>query len=219
MEKGNWNDIHLKIQEEIKNIFKDYNLNKLSKYEIRKVIFNYLCNSLKYDYELLEKIKQFNLSRKNGINDINTVLVRNPYLEFKSVMDNKIGICNSISQYYKILLEEVGIKAYCVVTDDGTEVLHQLTMIYDEDKDTYSFDDITSVIVDRGDMSAFFDYDLEMANSLNQGNKEIFDGDNWVILQEEYVNYVVGRTSSKYEILAKLPSNISMVKSKNSYNI
>ena len=46
MELGNWKEIHEKLQNEIKNIFKDYNYDGLSKYEIRKVIFDYLCNNV-----------------------------------------------------------------------------------------------------------------------------------------------------------------------------
>ena len=214
---GNWNEIHVKIQKEIKKIFANYNIDKLSKYEMRKIIFDYLCDNLKYDYELLEKIKKFNIIIQNGKVDKSNVLVRNPYLEFKNVLDNKIGVCNSISQYYKLLLEEVGIKSYCVICDDGTLVNHQLTLVYDEDKNIYSFDDVTSVIVGRGDLSTFFDYDLEVANSLNQGNKEIFNNNKWVILDEEYISCLVGKEHPTYEVINQLPSNISMVKSKNSY--
>lgn len=219
MINGNWNEIHIKIQNEIKNIFINYNFDELSKYEIRKVIFYYLCNNLKYDYSLYKKIRKFNISIKKGLINKDNVLVRNPYLELKNVIDNNIGICNSISQYYKLLLEEVGIKSYCVICDDGTLVNHQLNMVYDEEKDTYSFDDITNVIVGSGDLSTFFDYDLETANSLNQGNKEILDDNKWVILEEEYISYLVGKESPKYKTIDKLPSNISMVKQNNSYHI
>ena len=219
MINGNWNEIHIKIQKEIKNIFINYNFDELSKYEIRKVIFYYLCNNLKYDYSLYKKIRKFNISIKKGLINKDNVLVRNPYLELKNVIDNNIGICNSISQYYKLLLEEVGIKSYCVICDDGTLVNHQLNMVYDEEKDTYSFDDITNVIVGSKDLSTFFDYDLETANSLNQGNEEILDDNKWVILEEEYISYLVGKESPKYKTIDKLPSNISMVKQNNGYHI
>lgn len=219
MINGNWNEIHIKIQNEIKNIFINYNFDELSKYEIRKVIFYYLCNNLKYDYSLYKKIRKFNISIKKGLINKDNVLIRNPYLELKNVIDNNIGICNSISQYYKLLLEEVGIKSYCVICDDGTLVNHQLNMVYDEEKDTYSFDDITNVIVGSGDLSTFFDYDLETANSLNQGNEEILDDNKWVILEEEYISYLVGKESPKYKTIDKLPSNISMVKQNNGYHI
>ena len=117
------------------------------------------------------------------------------------------------------MLEEVGIKSYCVICDDGTLVNHQLNMVYDEEKDTYSFDDITNVIVGSKDLSTFFDYDLETANSLNQGNEEILDDNKWVILEEEYISYLVGKESPKYKTIDKLPSNISMVKQNNGYHI
>ena len=55
-------------------------------------------------------------------------------MELYDVIYTKVGICNSISQYYKLLLEKVGIKSHCVICDDGTEVKHQMTLIYDKDK-------------------------------------------------------------------------------------
>ena len=79
--------------------------------------------------------------------------------------------------------------------------------------------DITNVIVGSKDLSTFFDYDLETANSLNQGNEEILDDNKWVILEEEYISYLVGKESPKYKTIDKLPSNISMVKQNNGYHI
>lgn len=207
---GTWSVIEPKLKDKINEIFNGYDLSKLSKYEIRKTIFNHLCRTLNYDFHLLNRIKINNLARESGGN-INP-LVREPYKELECVIDNNYGICNAIAQYYKLLLEQVGIKSYCVVCDDGTEVRHQLNIVYDEDNHTYSFDDITSEIVGRGPINTFFDYDLEKANSLNQGNKIIFDDYKWIVLEEEYINILVGRNDSPYITLKELPP-IKSVKS------
>ena len=167
-------------------IFKGININDLSDYEKRKIIFKYLCNNVKYDYKLLDKIK----SRRR--------IPRDPYLEIESVLKNSIGICNSISQVYKLLLEKVNIYSLCVICDDGTDVKHQLNLVYDEYNNSFSFDDITSVIVDRGNIDEYFDYDIEDANSYNQGNKSVYKNYNWIYLSTGYIYALVGRKDTSY---------------------
>lgn len=206
METGNWTEIQTKIKEKIKQILFGYDMDKLSLYEKRKIVFEYLCSTLSYDFKLLEKIK-YNVSNFPKI-------PRNPYTELKSVFDNNIGVCNAISQYYKLLLEELDIISYCVVCDDGTNVNHQLVVVENIDDSSFSFDDITSVIVGRGTKDEFFDYDLEFANSHNQGNKCISDEEKWVILPEEYIDFLVGREKSKAISLDYLPTNIKSQKNK-----
>ena len=205
MELGNWQELENKLQSKIKEIFKDYELDELSNYQKREIIFDYLYNTLSYNYELLEKIKTS--KKREG-----TRLVREPFLELKDVIDTNIGICNSISQYYKLLLEQLDIKAYCVICDDGTSVKHEIVLVYDEDSDIYSFDDITSVIVKRGNKDTFFDYDVEVANRENQGTKEILEDNKFVVLDEDYIDMIVGRKIGKYQIKRELPSNVGRVK-------
>lgn len=197
MEKGNWNEIEPKLVSKINEIFKDKDISKLSKYEIRKTIFEYLCDTLKYDYELLERVQ-------NNTN-------RELYKEFESVMDNNIGICNAISQYYILLLEEVGIKSKYVLCDDGLVGGHALTLVYDEEHDVYSLDDITSVIVGRGDKNRFFDYSLSMGNIYGQGNKEIIQDKKWLIISNGYIYDMVGKEDINYDY-EDLPSNIKSVR-------
>ncbi len=205
MEFRNWIDIKEKLHRKLEEIFNNQNINELSKYEKRKIVFDFLVNTLKYDFDLLEDIKKGN-TKRDLISELN------------SVIDNNIGICNAISQYYKLLLEELDIRAHAIICDDGTDVNHQLNIVYDEDNDIYSFDDITSVIVGRGSSNTFFDYDLEIANKQGQGNKEVLNDDKWVVLPEEYTDFLVNRSKSKYEDLNGLPSNISSVKQKSEYH-
>ena len=209
MKSGNWDNIRSYLIDKVNIIFKNYDINQLTDYEKRRIIFEYLCNSLSYDFELLEDIRNFNLYRKP--------VKRNLYLELESVIYNNKGICNAISQYYKLLLEMVGIKAICVVCSDGTEVFHQLNLVYDRENDSYSFDDVTSVIVNRGTMDDFFDYDIMFANSVNQGNKKVIDDIYWVAMPENNVNYLVGRDlTDDEENFYIIPNNIVSLKSSKS---
>jgi len=204
MEKGNWSEIKVQLHNTLKEIFCNYDFHKLNDYEKRKIIFEYLCNNISYDYELFNNIKNFHEGKGP--------VARNSLLELSNVINNKVGICNAISQYYKFLLEEVGISAYCVICDDGTLVKHQLNLVYDEENKTYSFDDVTSVIVGRGNIEDYFDYNLEKANFFNQGNVEVTKGKLWFILPEDYINYFVGRENTFVKTLEKMPNNIVSVK-------
>lgn len=201
----NWTDIDKKLNETFEKIKQNSEFNNLTNYEKRRIIFEYLCNNLAYDFEMLEKIK--------FAHKYKTPLRRDARTEFNSVIYTNKGICNAISQYYKLLLEKAGIKAYCVICDDGTEINHQLNLVYNEELDSYSFDDITSVIVKRGTIEDFFDYDLHYANSVNQGNRKLITNTLYVVLTEGYINYVVNRKESLTENLNNLPENIQSAKS------
>lgn len=211
MEKGNWHEISMNLKITLEEIFSNYDFQNLSSYEKRKIIFKFLCENIKYDYELLNGIRDFKESRKQ--------ISRNPFIELSNVINKKIGICNAISQYYKLLLEEVGITSYCIICDDGTQVKHQLNLVYDDYHEIYSFDDVTSVIAGRGTDEEYFDYDLETANYFNQGNVEIFNDKKWIILPENYINYLIGREETSVMNLENLPNNIASVKQKSTLNI
>lgn len=94
--------------------------------------------------------------------------------------------------------------------------------MYDEKNNSFSFDDITSVIVNRGTKEDFFDYDIEDANRLNQGTKELFDNHNWVPLPTELLYYLIGREDSEYleyennkGYATSIPTNIKSIKKQN----
>ena len=201
----NMSSLENKLFQDIETIFEFYDISSLSSYEKREIIFNYLTESIEYDYDFLERIREREINKKN----VN--LSRNPAQELLDVIYYKKGVCNGISQYYKLLLEQVGIKSFCVICDDGTEVNHQLNLVYEEKTDSYSFDDVTSVIVGRGTKSDFFDYDVEHANKMDQGNKDIFDGENFFLLPETYVDYLIGR-SKVISPMIKMPDNVSSYK-------
>lgn len=81
-------------------------------------------------------------------------------------------------------------------------------------KETYSFDDITSVIVGRGTIDDYFNYNLETANFFKQGNIEIMKDKKWVILSEGYISDLIGRSENSIPTLQNLPSNIASIKQK-----
>ena len=209
MEKGNWEQMQLKLHDDLKIIFRDYDIKSLTDYEKRRIIFEYICDNVTYDFDLLDDIREFHLSGKS--------VSRDSYLELASVIDDKKGICNGISQYYKLLLGEVGIKSFCVICDDGTPVKHQLTLVYDYEHDTYSFDDSVSFIVGRGTKEDFFDYDLVAANSMNQGTKPVYNGKLWFVLPDTFINFLIGRDNKSAINLDDMPNNISSVKNSSSF--
>lgn len=201
-----WEYIESSVDMEIEEIFKYRPIHTLSDYERRKVIFEHLTKTLEYDFDQLDKIKDAQIDRKP--------IRRDPHQELMSVINANFGICNGISQYYKLLLERIGIKSHCVVCDDGTDVNHQMVLVYNDETDTYSFDDITSVIVGRGTSEEYFDYDVDSARRHGQGNKRIYEDRYFVILPEEYINYVVQRPQGLTQTIEYLPENIKTLKQK-----
>ncbi len=200
-----------KLNEMNNLIFNGYEIDKLTNIEKREMIFDYLMKNIKYDYNLL------NIIVNNEFNK-NLIIPRDLSNEIMNVVINKKGVCNSISQVYKLLLEKVGIYAVCVVTDNSQRVLHQLNLVYNKDEDSYSFDDITSVIVGMGSKEKFFNYDLEDACKLGQGKKNVIDDKKWVAFDTETIYVIVNRTDEEYkklgvieileEGLLKFPTNI-----------
>ena len=203
-----WEDIQDSVEIAIKQIFKDKPIYTLSDYERRKIIFEHLTKTLEYDFDHLNALKRAQAN--------NEKISRDPTQELLSVINADYGICNGISQYYKLLLERIGIKAHCVICDDTTEINHQMVLVYNQETDTYSFDDVTGVIVGRGTNEEYFDYDVETANKYGQGLKSIFEERCFVILPEEYINFVVKRTISPTKTLEYLPQNIKSLKQKSS---
>lgn len=201
-----WEYISDSVDDAIEEIFKYHPIHSLSDYERRRIIFEHLTETLEYDFDQLDIIKKGQIDKKRPN--------RNPTQELLSVINANLGICNGISQYYKLLLERIGIKSHCVVCDDGTEVNHQIVLVYNQDTDTYSFDDVTGVVVGRGTKEEYFDYDVSQANRFGQGNKRIYEDREFVVLPEEYINFVVKRTQSPTTTIEYLPTNIKSLKQK-----
>lgn len=169
--------IDLELDKIFNKIFENYDLNILSDYEKRRIIFNYLSDNLSYDSDLLEQIKS-------------KTARRNPLREIMDVLENKKGICNGIAQVYMLLLERVGIKSVCICCDDSTEVFHQLNLV--KNGDGFSFDDVTNGIFSSNN-ETYFDYDIENAHIFGQGNRIMFDDLYWCIIEPSYVYAIISK--------------------------
>lgn len=193
----NHTNISSKISETCANIFYDYNISELSSYEKRKIIFDYLCDNLEYDWDLYESILEFT-KQKLGTHKPVRVFQRDSKKELHNAIFQGKGICNTIAQYYKLLLQHMNIYSVQICCDDNTDVKHALNLVYDEEHNTYSFDDITSVIVHLGTKEQFFDYDIEDAKQMEQGRRQIRDNKYWYIISSIYINYLVDNKSDSF---------------------
>lgn len=211
MEFGNYKEIDKKITNKINEIFIN-NIHELTQFEKRKIIFNYLINNIKYDNELLDKIK-FNKMK------LSKTYERNPYYEFETVMNNQIGVCNGIAKYYKLLLEKIGIYSYCInctILYNGEPLGHQLNLVYDEEKNTFSFDDITMAIlnINKDKKQTYLDFDLQEANTKIEkyGTIPQYNGTLWYILLEDNINMLFGREKNELNKNNKFIEDIEEIK-------
>jgi len=165
----------IKLGEENKKIFANYDLESLSDREKRKIIFDYLVNNSTYDHELFDRIK------RPGIR-------RNYIQELSKYADTKIGVCHTMAEYYKMLLGYNNIYSICVTCmqqlNGALSEGHMINLVYDDISRSYSFDDINMTVLERdyfdknyGDLPSnpdkYFNYDLEMASRYGQGNEKI----------------------------------------------
>ena len=190
----NWNNIH---EEQINNlldkILEEIKIdNNLTKYENRKQIYNHLIKTKLYDYEYFEGILK-NYHEK----DVKKRFARNPKKEFLSPLITNKGICNGFAQIYKLLLEKVGIYSICIncMIKHGNEFVgHQLNLVYDEESNTFSFDDVTFGIIKH--TNEYFDYDNPEELEEMQGLKPIYKDIKWMILDEEVIYNFAKRENS-----------------------
>lgn len=200
-----------KINKKIIEIFKDKDIKNMTTIEKRKTIYDYMVENKKYDEELFKKIMQ-NYHTKNP----KKANKRNLYQEFLQPLISDMGVCNGFSQIYKLLLEKIGVFSFCVnclVLFHDEPIGHQLNLVYDEETDTYSFDDITFGILKKT-KTEYFGYDCEEANKKEerQGclNISKYIKKKWIILDEDIINKNAKRekTSIKIPIEKKVLDNM-----------
>lgn len=166
--------------------------NNLTKYEQRKQIYEYLTKTKTYDYEYFEGI----LKNYNETNPKKR-FPRNPENEFLAPLLTNKGICNGFAQIYKLLLEQIGIYSICIncmIKHENKFVGHQLNLVYNEESNTFSFDDVTFGIIKQ--TNEYFDYDSPEELEELQGLKPIYKNIKWMILDEELINYFAKRDKS-----------------------
>jgi hypothetical protein len=179
----------------IEEIFKEEDINKLSKFEMRKIIYNYLVNNKQYDHEYMEGIysNYHNRTNKNKFS-------RNLMQEFMHPLITEKGVCNGFAQIYKVLLEKIGVYAMCLncaVEFNNEYVGHQLNLVYDDEFDTYNFDDITFGI-QNNTTEEYFNYENPEEKTQGIGPLTTFDSKEikWAVVGDEYVNLYMKRDSS-----------------------
>lgn len=217
MELGNWKNVRERLLKIDSEIFMNKDRSKLSELEIRRTIYDYLCDHIEYDYDFLSILKSIKKGHISGYE-------RNPYRVVENVLFGYKGVCNGIAQVYRLLLEMNNIYSLCVICDNGQTVEHQLNLVYDTESSTYSFDDVTSVIMNMGTKDEFFGYDREFASYIGQGNKNIMNDEDgeWTFLPAAYLDRIVGRKSDFYKQFSvdngynwHLPSNIKRLSKDN----
>ena len=181
-----WNDLTQQqidqlFNDMIEEIFKDEDMDTLSKFEKRRKIYNYLIENEKYDDEYYEKV--FNSFHEK---DYRKRFPRNQGQEFISPIVEKKGVCNGFAQAYKVLLEKIGVYSMCLVCAveyRNEYVGHQLNLVYDDDSDTYSFDDVNFGIETKTE--EFFNYDNPEEKGQGIGT---FKNIKWMFIDEKIVN-------------------------------
>lgn len=168
-------EINKILDQRIKEIFSQKDLNTISDFEKRRAIYLYLVNNNDYDFKLL-----------------NDILNRQPRYYAEEVLaplkekrceanQREKGVCNGISYAYKLLLEKVGIRSMLVfgnIKCDDVELLkkegvdtrnvnynngayfveHMFILVENNDG-TFSFDDPTCEILHRNEGISYFNYD------------------------------------------------------------
>jgi hypothetical protein len=220
MINSNYEETNQIIEKEISIIFNDYDIDELSQYEKRKKIFEYLVENITYDNDLLDIIKFNNMKTQKKF-------TRDPRAEFESAMKKKKGVCNGISQYYKLLLEKVGIYAFCVnclIFYNGEPLGHQLNLVYDNESQTFSFDDVTMAVLEnnRENKLGYLNFDLEEANNKKEryGTNILIGETIWQVLPEDYLNFIYNRkkTTLMEEHIRSFHIDLIMIKNNDDFS-
>ncbi len=232
-----WIDVSKQLDIVLEKIFpcEEYK-NKLSQYEKRKEVFEYLKDKIKYDNHLFNKIQKCKADR-------------NISKEMFSVIENNTGISNGIAQAYKLLLDRLGIYSLVVFCslNYGKDNIGSLIKLVENPNDikavkkfldltdkkginvndhmfnlvrnidgTFSFDDTTFAILSKEKSEKFFDYDIIKAYELGQ-NK--IKGMPSIILNinigknESLIEEKIAEAKLNYETLVPLPKYIISQKS------
>lgn len=179
-----WSEFEIVINNKLNEIFENTDYHNLSLYERRKKVYDYLYNSLSFDFDELE----------DNSKDVDKQL--------RDVLFNNKGICNSISYVYKIMLEKAGVYSmvlFCKDEDDD----HTIVLV-DNGDGTLSFDDVSIAVYSKTktgimtDKESRFDYDFEDAKAMQQGINDINEKEKYLIFQSKVVNYLFGKDDDDF---------------------
>lgn len=185
-----WNEYSPIIFQKLNEIFKDEDYQSMSLYKRRKKIYDYLYNTLDFDFEEL-----YTNSR-----DIEK--------QIKDVLFNNKGICNSIIYVYKIMLEQVGVYSMVVFCKDENDD-HTIALVSNGDG-TISFDDVSIAIYSKKSIGINasqedrFDYDFEEAKVMQQGINIVSGSEKYLLFPSEAVNSLFGKKDEYYKVIKPL---------------
>lgn len=189
------------LNETFEQIFLDYDMTTMSKYEKRKRIYEYLVNKKVYNEEYFSKILE-NYNER----DPKKRFSRNPMEEFLEPLISNNGICNGFSQIYKLLLEKVGVYSLCIncmIKLGNQFVGHQLNLVYDDEAKDFSFDDVTFGIIKK-ETEEYFDYDNPNNKEEMQGCAPLYDNVKWMIIEDSLIFFYAKRQKN----IIEKPNNI-----------
>lgn len=184
---GNWNEYEKRIDEILREIFKNEDFNNLTTYEKRKKIYDYLYNTLSFDFNELY----------NNSKDVDK--------QIKDVLYNQKGICNSIIYVYKIILEKVDVYSMVLFCKDEKDD-HTILLVENGDG-TFSFDDLSITIrsknkhIIKAIQKERFDYDLEDSAEINQGINKVFEDYKYLMIPSEDINHFFGKDDNYFKYI------------------
>lgn len=189
MAKLDWNNIDKKLTDDLNTILAEYIPGLMRSFELRTIIYNYMVNNFTY----LEDGKK-------------------PSSEMKNTVFEHVGSFHNLARYYKLLLEKVNIPAYYVTYLGKDNKVYGFNLIYDEDNNTFVFDDVTLGILNK-DNESYFNYDINKAHKYNQGVVKDKDNCYMHLIDEEFVYvFLFKKEKPKTDIIKKLIKNRNKAK-------
>ncbi len=152
----NHKNVDYLFNEMLNDIFKDINLSSLNDYEKSFYVYDYLTKNIAFDDELWNEKKNLTKIKDSSERIKKAKNIPPHFQQIINVFLLKKGICSSLSQVYKVLLEKLGIIAVAVIGYDEDD-LHQLILV--KRGTNWSFDDITLGIIKPEKRLEYFDYD------------------------------------------------------------
>jgi hypothetical protein len=183
------------VDNTINKIFEGKDLSQLNDYDKALLIYQYLINTISYDYLLLER-----RHKRSGPDNL--------LQEVLDVFEKHTGICSSMSQVYKLLLEKVNIQSVTVICNDGNPVSHQLLAIKNKDDNSWYFSDVTRGIIYKDEGLDNFCYGLDRCSYVNQKMLGTFPDSLYDAVFDRKIDRGEGRLQFNEFSLCYLPEKI-----------
>lgn len=144
------------IQEELQNTITSNH----SKYEMAKIIYDYITTRCTYEYDVLNEGSSIDMSNHQAIRDFNNE--KGKYLNIYGPVVEGRGVCAGFSQLYKYLLNAFGIDATCIVgyfnqNGETTTIGHAIVLVEIDDK--YGYVDVAAGMKNASELDVtLYDY-------------------------------------------------------------